>query len=253
MVRKGGTLDRGSDTALWRQVAESLAAELDAGGTPVGERLSSESALIARFGVSRVTLRQALTELASRGLIHPLAGKGWFVGSAAEDLARRPLQEPPGVLQSFTEMARSRGLEPDSTMLDCTIRAAEWDEATELAVAPGAPLLSLRRLRRLDGLPVAVDHSLVPAALIPDADPAEFVSGSLFAALRRRGFEPSHADYEVQAVGADAEHARLLEVERGSPLLSAEQVLQDVTGRRIEKGHITYRGDRYRFRAVLQA
>lgn len=253
MTRAHSTLDRSSDTALWRQLAETLAGELDAGRWAVGERLASESALTTRFGVSRVTLRQALTELAARGLIHPRAGKGWYVGSAAEDLAARPLQEPPGVLQSYTEMARSRGLTPDSTLLHCAVRPAEWTEATTLAIAPGAPLLSLRRLRRLDGLPVAVDHSLVPAALLPGIDGSEFITGSLFDAFRRRGIRPTRADYEVHALAADAEHARLLELAPGAPLLSAEQVLQDATGRRIEIGQITYRGDRYRFRAVLQA
>jgi GntR family transcriptional regulator len=57
----------------------------------------------------------------------------------------------------------------------------------------------------------------------------------------------------VQAVAADEDHARLLGVEAGAPLLSARQLCVDVTGRRVERGHITYRGDRYRFRAVLQA
>ena len=253
MTDKRSTVARRSGITLWRQVAEELAAEVDAGSVAVAGRLPSESALTAHFGVSRVTLRQALTELADRGLVHARAGKGWFVGSASEEFVKHPLQEPPGVLQSFTAMARSRGLVPDATLLHCLTRPADWDEAIALAVAPGAPLLSLRRLRRLDGLPIAVDHSLVPALLIPDFDPAELVSGSLFATFRARGVEPSRADYEVQAMAADAEHARLLDIAPGAPLLSATQVLHDVTGRPIEKGHITYRGDRYRFRAILQA
>ena len=156
------------------------------------------------------------------------------------------------MLQSFTEMARSRGLTAGAVVLHCVRRPAELDEADDLGIAPGAPVLSLRRLRLLDGIAVAVDHSLVPSALLPDVGADDFRDASLYSALRRHGVSPQRADYEVQAIAADAEGARLLEVEPGAPLLSARQVCLDDRGRRIERGHITYRGDRYRFRAVLQ-
>jgi GntR family transcriptional regulator len=244
-------LDRGSDTALWRQVAGVLKQAISTGEFPSGERLPSEAELTTRFGISRVTLRQALRALADRGLIRSVAGKGWFVGLEPDSLTNRPLYEPPGVLQSFSEMARSRGLFPDSVLLHCAVRPATWDESAELAVAPGAPLLSLRRLRRMDGLPMAIDHSLIPAVYLPDVDPDEFVTGSLHEGLRRRGYSPARAQYEVQAINADSEQARLLDVEPGTALLSATELLDDSHGRRIEKGHIIYPGDRYRFRAEL--
>jgi len=241
---------RGADLPLWEQVARSLAGELEQGNPGRGERLPSEAVLCTRFGVSRVTLRQALSRLERDVLVYPQAGRGWFVGSPAAVVA---VSEDPGALQSFTEMARSRGLTPDSTVLHFRLRPADWIEAGELGVAPGAELLSLRRLRRLNGIPVAVDHSLVPAALLPGSSAEEFRDGSLFAALECNGFRPCRADYEVQAVSADAELADLLGVATGAPLLAAGQTCTDTHGRRVERGHITYRGDRYRFHAVLHA
>ncbi len=249
VIRHGGTTGSGG-TALWEQVTHSLTQELEQGRLRAGDRLPSEAALCARFGVSRVTLRQALAGLEQRGLVHPQAGRGWFVGGARGAL---PLSEEPGALQSFSEMARSRGLTPDARVLHFLRRPADWIEAGKLGVAPGAELLSLRRLRRLDGSAVAVDHSLVPAALLPDSDAGEFTEGSLYTALERNGVRPFRADYEVQAVSADAEHAELLGVEFGAPLLAASQICTDRHGRRIEWGQITYRGDRYRFHAVLHA
>lgn len=246
----GSVTRNGADTSLWERVSETLEQELGGNHVPVGGRLPSESALAKRFGVSRVTLRLALSRLQQRGLVHPQAGRGWFVGAAR---AEPPVSEEPGVLQSFTEMARSRGLVASSFVLHCGRRPANWDEAQDLSVAPGCELLSLRRLRRLDAIAVAVDHSLVPAALLPDSVATDFRDGSLYAALQRNGVRPFRADYEVQAVAADVEHARLLGVDLGAPLLSARQICMDDHGRRIERGHITYRGDRYRFRAVLQA
>lgn len=241
---------RRADSSLWEQVCERLEQELGTAHLPAGERLPSEAVLTKRFGVSRVTLRLALASLEHRGLVHPQAGRGWFVGAAP---AEPSVSEDPGVLQSFTEMARTRGLVATSVVLHCRRRPADWDEAQALSIAPGAELLSLRRLRLLDAIAVAVDHSLVPAALLPDVTAKDFREGSLYAALQSRGIRPFRADYEVQAVAADAEHARLLGVTLGTPLLSARQICLDDHGRRIERGHITYRGDRYRFRAVLQA
>ncbi len=235
---------------LWERVSVTLQDELAAGSVGPGERLPSEAVLTQRFGVSRVTLRQALAHLEQRGFVHPQAGRGWFVGAAKAGPA---VSEDPGVLQSFTEMAAGRGLRAGAVVLHCTRRPADWDEARDLGVAPGALLLSLRRLRQLDGIAVAVDHSLVPAALLPDVDAEDFRDASLYAALQRHGVHPFRADYEVQAIAADPEHAELLDLPVGAPMLAARQVCVDDGGRRIERGHITYRGDRYRFRAVLQA
>ena len=240
----------GSDSLLWQRVCGQLQAAIAAGAPGPGERLASEAALCRRFGVSRVTLRLALAQLEQLGAVHPEAGRGWFVGPVQ---GQRPVSEEPGVLQSFTEMAESRGLQAGAVVLHCLRRPAEWDEAEDLAVAPGAELLSLRRLRQLDGIPVAIDHSLVPASLLPDVDAATFQNASLYTALRRHGVQPFRADYEVQAIAANDEHARLLGLPVGAPLLSARQICVDDQARRVERGYITYRGDRYRFRAVLQA
>lgn len=240
---------RTSSSPLWQQVSHHLELEIAEGTCAPDGRLDSEAELCRRFGVSRVTLRMALSHLEQRGLLHPEAGRGWFLGEA---VSTRPVSEDPGVLQSFTEMAESRGLVAGARVLHCVRRPADWSEAEELGIAPGAEVLSLRRLRLLDGIPVAVDHSLVVAGLMPDADATTFTDSSLYSALRRHGVHPYRADYEVHATAADDEQARLLGVEVGAPLLSAHQICVDESGRRIERGHIIYRGDRYRFRAVLQ-
>lgn len=241
---------RGLDSTLWQRVCGQLQAEIVAGTPGLGQRLASEASLCRRFSVSRVTLRMALAQLEQRGLVHPEVGRGWFVGPAG---GARPVSEEPGVLQSFTEMANSRGLLAGAVVLHCVRRPAEWGEAEDLGIAPGAELLSLRRLRQLDGIPVAVDHSLVPASLLPDVAAEDFQNASLYSTLRRHGVRPFRSDYEVQAIAADEEQARLLGLQVGAPLLSARQICVDDQGRRVERGHITYRGDRYRFRAVLQA
>lgn len=245
---------------LWERIVDELGVEIEKGRPGPGHRLPSEAQLCERFSVSRVTLRQALKELERSGLIEPRAGSGWFVSAPAtpgrrtsQQSAAAPLSEPPGRLLSYSDMARARGLNPDSVVLEQRVRPASMDDAETLAIAPGADLLSLRRLRRLDGLPVAIDHSLIPAAYLPDALTTDYAAGSLHESLREVGIRLTRSEHELMAIAADEERADLLDVAAGYPLLAVWQVMFDQTGRPIEKGYITYRGDRYRFSAVVHA
>ncbi|MFI0420996.1 GntR family transcriptional regulator [Spongiactinospora sp. 9N601] len=237
----------------WEQIAAILADELRA--AEAGSRLQSEAAQCRRFAVSRMTLRQALAELQSRGLVEARAGRGWFVAAPGRTGAPdgAPIAEPPGKLMSFSEMARSKGHVPDSEVLTQEIRPATFEEAEQLGLVPGADLFSLRRLRRLNGLPVAVDHSLVPGDLLPDALATDFSTASLHDAFRAAGAPPTSADLEIEAIVADTEDATLLDVEEGSPLLKVRQLFLDAERRPIERGVIQYRADRYRYRATVRA
>lgn len=248
---------------LWQWVASELNTDIESGTLTTGSRLASETELGARFSVSRATLRQALRSLEQRGLVVPRAGRGWFVaehrrtemnvslGLASQEST--PLYEPPGQLLSYTDMARSRGLTADSIVLEQIIRSATFAEAEVLGIAPGAGVLSLRRLRRLDGLPIAVDHSLLAERLLQEPLATDYGTGSLHASLHQAGVDVARADYCITAIAADQEHAALLDIALGFPLLAADQIMYDAAGKVVEKGYITYRSDRYQFRAVLRA
>ncbi|HEY8458653.1 MAG TPA: GntR family transcriptional regulator [Actinopolymorphaceae bacterium] len=231
---------------LHERVRNRLAADILSGVYARGTRLPSERELCTRLGVSRVTLRRALTDLSKDGLVIPSHGRGWYV--AAERVG-----EPANVLMSFSAMARAQRLTPSSTVLSQQVRPADLDEAQQLGIAPGAQILDLRRLRMLDGLPVALDRSRVPLAIAPTLADQDFANGSLYDALTEAGWPPHRADYDVEALPADPEQARLLDIEPGHPLLVTRQVTYSVEGRVIELGGIIYRGDRYRFRATLLA
>jgi GntR family transcriptional regulator len=232
--------------ALHERVRRQLSDDVLTGRHAPGQRLPSERELCARFDVSRVTLRRALTGLAEEGLLTPSHGRGWYV-------AANRVGEPANVLMSFSAMARSMGLTPSSRVLAQEVRPADLDEAGQLGVAPGARLLDLRRLRMLDDLPVAIDRSRVPLAVAPRIAEAAFERGSLYDALTEAGAVPHRADYSVEALPADPEQAELLDLQPGQPLLVTKQVTYATDRRVIELGGIIYRGDRYRFRATLLA
>jgi GntR family transcriptional regulator len=246
-------LRRDGARRLWEEAASRIEADLLAGAS--GSRLPSEAEQAARLGVSRVTVRQALLHLQRRGLIESSPGRGWFLSdeNAPSQSNGRPLFEPPGRLMGFSEMARTKGSEPDSVVLEQISRPASFEEADALSIMPSDEVLVLRRIRRLNGAPVAVDRSVVPLFLVPDGLTLDFGTGSLQAALVAAGSAPVSADTEVEAVAADSELASLLKVSVGFPLLKVRQAFFDATGRPVERGMIIYRGDRYRFRSRLRA
>jgi GntR family transcriptional regulator len=229
----------------YRRVQESLADEIRRGARPHGLVLPPERALAEHFGVSRVTLRRALTELESRGLISRTSPRGWAVAGSR-------IGEPPNVLMSFSEMARSRGLRPGATVISSGLRPATIDEADALGLAPGAQLFELERLRSMDDVPIMIDRTRIPAALAPGLDQEDFTTTSLYDFLEEHyGVRPTRARLSAEAVAADRRQARLLDLPPGEPLLRCNQVSEDQAGRRIELCEMTYRGDRYRFHATL--
>ena len=225
--------------AVYRQLAE----DISSGRMSPGEQLPSERILCQRLKVSRETLRRALDMLVDDGSVVSSPGRGWFVADG-------PLA--PASFVSFTGMGLARGLAPSAELLDVRVRPADIAEAEQLQMVAGNDLFELRRLRRLDGAVVAIDHSRVPLSRCPDLPSAQWESASLYAELESRaGIVPDRCLYVVDAIAADATHAGLLKVPEGAPLLVNEQLVTDQYGKPIELGHIVYRPDRFRFRAEL--
>ncbi len=232
--------------ALTRKVRDQLAARITSGELAAGEQLPTERELSESFGVSRVTVRRALAALNTAGLVYAIQGRGSFVAS-------EPLGEPPNVLLSFHDLAAGDKVVVGAEVIQTDVRAATITEAEDFEIAPGAELVMLERLRTLDGLPVAIDLTIMPMALEPTLLELDWATASLYATLSAAGHTPVAADYSVEALPADERSASLLSTNVGAPLLVAESRAYDTDGRLIVSGCISYRGDRYRFRSRLTA
>lgn len=210
-----------------------------------GSRLPGERELAERVGVSRSTLRHALSRLADEGAVTRFAQRGWFV-------TRQVVGEPPSVLQSFSEMARARGLRPTSRILHQRTRQSTIAEATRLHIAPSARVLEIRRLRAMDDVPVCIDSSVLIAAKVGPLIDADLTDRSLYEALASDcDIAVARSSYAVQAAAADADIASLLDLDPGAPVLVGEETTYATDGTPILFGLATYRGDAYRFEADL--
>jgi GntR family transcriptional regulator len=222
-----------------------LADALRRGIYPEGSRLPGERDLATRLGVSRTTLRQALGRLAAEGQLTRASQRGWFV-------ARRVVGEPPSILQSFSEMARARGLEPSSHILAQEVRPATFEEAERLRIAPSSRVLEVRRVRGMDGVPVCLDTSILVVARAEALVDADLEDCSLYEALADQcDVSVARSSYAVQADAADREAAELLHVDEGSPVLIGLEITYDAADVPVLTSRTTYRGDAYRFQADL--
>jgi GntR family transcriptional regulator len=210
-----------------------------------GTKLPGERALAVQFGVSRSTLRAALDRLAAEGGLSSSAQRGWFV-------PREVVGEPASTLQTFTEMARARGLRPTARVLERTVRPSTIEESAQLRIAPAASILVIRRLRGMEDTPVCIDTNTLPLATAEPLATADLEDRSLYEQLESRcGISIYRSAYSVQAAAAAPELADLLDIEPGSPVLVGSEVAYSKTGTPVLIGINHYRGDAYRFQADL--
>ncbi|MGB5187823.1 MAG: GntR family transcriptional regulator [Acidimicrobiia bacterium] len=216
--------------------------ELVASAEP-GERLPSDAELCERFGVSRMTARQAVMVLANEHLLERKRGSGTFVSG-------RRVPRALGSPLSFSESMRLRGRAPSSRVLRAGPAEITVDVAAEFGIAAGAPAILLERLRLADGIPMAIEHAVIPADNSGLLD-EDLTSGSLHAAFERAGRVPTRALAEVGARMATKRERDLLELPSNGIILTEVRTIFDQRGAPLEHTSTFYAAERYAFSAVL--
>lgn len=213
---------------------------IDAGLSP-GDQIPSENELIARYKVSRNTVRQAIEMLIRDGLVYRVQGKGTFV---APERMRYGLLR----LASFTEEMRRRGLQPGSRILHLTQAVPPARIAARLQLKPEQQAFIIERLRLANDEPLALNVSYVPSFLCPSLAEEDLAAGSLYQLLEGKySLRIGHAEQVLKPTVATEYEAGMLQVAAGSPLLLAEGVTYLDNGVPVEYVKLLYRGDRYEF------
>jgi GntR family transcriptional regulator len=209
-----------------------------------GDRLPSDAELCRRFGVSRMTARQAVQLLANDHLLTRRRGDGTFVSGRT---AARTLGSP----LSFTESMRRRGLRASSRVIVAALREPSEDDRTALQLRAGDRVVRVERLRLADGRPMAIERaSIAPAfASILEED---LERGSIHAAFERLGRRPTEADARVSARRAVAAERHALDLGPGSVVLVERRIISDQDGLPLEHTETIYAAERYEFEAVLR-
>lgn len=229
------------------QVALALRTAIDGSEILPGDRLPTETQLAADFAVSRPTVRAALRDLESRGLVRTQHGVGTFVSE------RPSIHAGLEHLDSITESIRATGRTPGMEYKSRTLRPLLPEEAAKLNLPGDALAVEIRRSILADGEVVAYSYDLMPIGVFPEGADPEILQGSLFAFLREeRALVPHHAVAEIHAVSSP--HIGWDNSGRNGDLyVLLEQVHFDATGTALLYSRSYFIEGRYSFTVLRNA
>lgn len=201
-----------------------------------GQQLPAEKELAVEFDVSVMTLRRALDLLEQDGIVRRVLGRGTFV--------QRKIVAKGGVLRSFSDDMRMRGLAPSSRLIGIEIAVADEEVHKDLHLGAQEQVISLERLRLADGEPMCLETAHLSARFASLIETGG-LEGSLHELLASQGHVLESAVRRIRAVAADERQAVLLGLKAGDPVLRIVQVFHDSKGVAIQRSCAFYRADRY--------
>lgn len=241
-------IDTGSPIPLYYQIRENLRELIVLDELSPGDTLPSERELAEIYGVSRLTVRQAITELVREGLLKRQQGVGTFVAQP------KLIQALPKVM-GFTERMLQAGRVPSSQLIELTTQPTSKRLAHRLNISPDAQVVKLVRLRLANGEPVMLETAYLPYQRFPNLLSQDFEEGSLYETLTSKyDVRIAEAEEVLEPVLLTQYEADLLGTQEGTPALLVEVMAYADDGQPIEFSKSIVRGDksRYYFRIKTQ-
>lgn len=215
---------------------EMIRSQIEKGELAPGDKLPSERDLAAAHGLARMTVRQALTELVTAGLLYREQGRGTFV--SAPRIQQRNIS-------SFTETVKLRGLKPETKVNSFTV--CEPPVAAADALGSKADVYRAVRIRLADGTPVALEEIFIPTHICPGLRRSDLL-GSLYSLMTDvYGHKILSAD---SSMTADLPGTRLQEdlcITRQTPVLRVNSLYYSVSGTTLYYERAAYRTDMYEY------
>lgn len=236
------TADAPAPAPLYAQIKEILRARILDGSYQPHQQMPSEADMMAAFGVSRITVRQALNDLQNEGLIFRIHGKGTFVSKpkAFQDLGR---------LQGFGEAMRQMGYETFARVLSIRTVTPPLQVTEKLQLPKRAKVTELQRVRFLNREPISLDVTWVPTAIGRRLAKEDLAARDVFVILENDyGITLGQAELQIGSTLADEALAPQLQVEEGSPVLFIERTTHTADGTPIDYEHLYYRGDAFQYK-----
>lgn len=221
------------------QIREKIFEKIVSGEYKAGDKLPSEDALASAYGVSRITVNKALSELLNQGLLTRSQGHGTFVSKLRKE------GKSSDILGLFTSMER-KGFRISSQVLEQKMITPPKSVAQEMKVPVSRELFYLKRLRRVNGLPIVLQSTYIALGIAGELLKEDFSTQSLYQTLRSKyDCIITRAVDRVEALIPDGEVCRMLELPAETPALSTRRLSSDQNGVLVECTSSIYRSDQY--------
>lgn len=235
-----------SPIPLYTQIKESLRERILDGTYKVHQQLPSESEMSALFNVSRITVRQALSDLQKEGLIFKIPGKGTFV---AKTKAFQQLMQ----LEGFAEAMSRMGYEIYNQVTSHKIVPASQTVAERLQMAVATPVAEIKRVRHLNREPLSLEVTYLPAVVGERLRKADLATRDIFLVLENDyGIALGRADLQIDAMLADESMARALRIEEGAAVMRMERLTHAADDRPMDFEYLYFRGDAFQYRLQIE-
>jgi GntR family transcriptional regulator len=234
----GGSEDH---SPIYMRLAMALADAIDAGQLGHGRSLPSERLLAERLDISRVSVRRAIAELENEGRVSRRHGARTVV----QTRVRKNLPN----LTGFSADIRARGMEPSFSWLSRGTVVGTMQETMALGLPGQTEVIRLIRVRRADGIPIALERAVIPKSILPDA---MLVTRSLYETLASLNASPHHGFQRIRADVMSPAEAELLQAAPSTPMLVADRRCFLEDGRAVEFTETRYNGKVYDFIADLR-
>lgn len=230
---------------LYQQIYDLIRAKIVSGELGLNTRLPAEQELTEMLGVSRITVKRALNELAVAGFVRRQRG----IGTVITFDAAAPTVK--GSFENLIDGLTRIGVETEVQLLDCTTAPASPAICESLQMPHGSSAQRIVRLRRLGGEPFSYLVTYIPEDVSEGYSEDELASESLIKLLEKAGFAPVEAEQTIMAEAAEPAVAANLGVAPGSPLLRIHRIMRDQNGRPVQDITAHYRPDRFQYHMRL--
>jgi GntR family transcriptional regulator len=235
----GFLLDNGSYVPYYMQIVDQVRDLIKKKRLSEGQVFCSEGDVAQALGISKMPVRQAFQKLRSEGLLIIAKGKRPVIGSG-----RVPWNFQQ--LRGFSEEMRRRGLAPSARLLSMSLEDPELETAQALKLSPAEKVYRLSRLRSINGDPVAVVTSFLPARIFLGIDKQDVENQSLYAIFERiYKRKLQWAEEVIGAKIAGEDEAKVLQTSPGNALLVIRETTYDLQNVAIEYSLSLLRADRY--------
>lgn len=237
---KGRIYVMSNQLPVYIQIHDQIKSEIEQGIWKIGDRLPSERELAVKFNVSRMTLRQAIQNLADEGILERKIGSGTYV-------AREKVQEKMSGATSFTEIMESQNRVPSSRTISYFLTSPSSSEMEKLKLEKDETILRMERIRYADDIPICFEVASIPQKIIADYSKSE-ITNSLYRVLEEKsGHKIGAANQTITAILASDKIAEYLEVKKGDAVLRLRQTSYFDDGTPFEYVRTQYVGNRFEF------